>query len=263
MDDADLLVPEGAGEAAVGLLARAGFRPWSAWAPGRDAWLDSAALFAPTATAALPTSVDLHWRVGYGGLRFGSGGASALWERADLGAGLPAPERHLIAVAEHLVKHARVRPHPHAFGDVVRLAAASEDWDDVARTARAGRLARAVGWVLAGARAELGAVVPEPVVRELTGGRRAPGILSPGAMLDPDRRLPGRGAGLGLRWRILGGPGAVAADLRHAAFPGGGWLRARYGAGPLPLLWTRYALHALGWLVGAARSPASPNQELL
>jgi hypothetical protein len=82
-------------------------------------------------------------------------------------------------------------------------------------------------------------------------------------MLDPASRPPGRARGLGLRWRILGTPGAVAADLRRAAFPGPRWLRARYGAGPAPLLWARYALHSAGWLLGLARSPASPNQDLL
>ena len=60
-----------------------------------------------------------------------------------------------------------------------------------------------------------------------------------------------------------GGPSrTVAADLTYTAFPGARWLRARYGAGPLPLLWIRYALHAAGWLAGAVRSPTSTNQEL-
>jgi hypothetical protein len=263
MDDADLLVPDGAGEAAFRALETAGFRPWSAWAVGRAAWLDSATLFSPTSTAALPTSLDLHWRLRYGALRFGERGGAALWERADLGAGLPAAERHLVVIAEHVVKHARVRPHLLAFGDLTRLAAQVSDWDDVVRTAREGGVGRGVGWVLGAARAGLAARVPESVVRELTKGRTGPTALDPGAMLDPARRLPGRAAGLGLRWRILGSPRAVAADLAYVAFPGVRWLRGRYGPGPSALLWGRYAVHALGWLVGVARSPASPNQELL
>ena len=68
--------------------------------------------------------------------------------------------------------------------------------------------------------------------------------------------------GLRLRWYVLGGPRAVAADLTHTAFPWVRWLRARYGAGPLPLLWIRYAIHGAGWLAGAARAPTSPNQDL-
>ena len=263
MDDADVLVPDGAGEAAFRVLERVGFRPWSAWVAGRAAWLDSATLFSPTSTPLLPTSVDLHWRLRYAGLRFGEHRGAALWERADLSAGLPAAERHLVVIAEHVVKHARVRPHLLAFGDLTRLAARVSDWDDVVRTARDGGVGRGVGWVLGAARTELSACVPEGVIRELTAGRPGPRALHPTAILDPERRLPGRAAGLGLRWRILGSPRAVAADLVDIAFPGLGWLRGRYGSGPHALLWGRYALHALGWLVGVARSPASPNQELL
>lgn len=265
MDDVDLLVPTDAARGAAGALEGAGFRRWTGL--GSPGWLDSATFDDPASPPDLPLVVDLHWRTEYGGMRFGDPtGGSVLWRDADLEAGLPAPGPHLVVVAEHLLKHLRVRTHLAAYADVARLAPRVEAWDEVVDVVRGRRLGVGIGLVLEAAARELGAPVPVEVRETLAGGgrsrRRTYETVRPGANLERELRVDGRLAGVRLRWRLMGSPLRAAGDLAEIAFPGGPWLRARYGAGGTLRLWLRYAADVLRWMVGRGRSPASPNQDV-
>ena len=268
MDDADLVVRPEAAAAAIAALQAAGFVPWSPWTPSRTRWLDSATLSDPSAPPGLPVAIDLHWRVAYGGLRFGAGPEDDLvWRGASPAAGIPSHEAHLLIVAEHLLKHLRSQVHLAAYADLVRLAGRVEAWDDVVAWARRRPLARGVGALLATLRDELDAPVPEGVPEALAGRRAGalPPVLRPSSFLGRESPVDGRAAGLLLRWRLLGGPAAVLRDMAHAALPSRAWLRARYGeeARTTPGRWLRYVGDVARWITGRARSPASPNQELL
>ncbi len=265
MDDADLLVRPGHAQAAVSVLTELGFEPWEPWRPGRTVWSDSFSLSDPGAPAALPVAIDLHWRTSYGSLRAGEGGGeSLLWDGADRARQLPAPEAHLIVVAEHVLKHLRVKTHLLAYADLARLTAAVSDWDRVLRTARGRFFAYAIGVLLSVIRNDLGAPVPEVVEAELAPERarrarirRRLGLRSLLARTGP---VPGRLEGLRLRWDLVGGGGALATDVRAVLFPPGRWLRARYGHGGLARLWSRHAGGCLRWGLGGGPSPLSPNQ---
>jgi hypothetical protein len=267
MDDADLLVRPADAERAVALLGPVGFRGASGpWEPGRAAWADSFTLVdhgTPPGTTAV---LDLHWRTDYDRLRFGGGGAGReeaegrgrLWEDADLDGGLPAPAPHLVVVAEHLLKHLRFKVHMPAWGDLARMSRTEVDWDRVDRLLRESRLERGLRALLGVLARELAAPVPDGLLR---GAGPAAAVLSPRRLAGRIRPTEHRLSGLLYRWRILGSPGAVLADLAEALLPAGSWLRARYGTGGLGARF-RYLSDLLRWAAYRGRSPASPNQEL-
>ena len=258
MDDADLLVRSGEAARAVEALVEAGFAPVTGWDVGRTGWVDAVTLHDLMAPSGSAVAVDVHWRTEYGRLRFGGRAESLLWEGADLEAGLPAPEAQLIVVGEHLLKHLRYKVHLAAYGDIARVAARVRDWDRVEGRLRRSRLARALRGLLRVATDELGAPIPPGLA---AGRGRAGRSLSPRRLVGRRRPVEGRLAGLLHRWRLLGSPARVAADVLEAAFPPAGWLRARYGAGG-PRARLRYCSDVLRWAAYRARSPASPNQEL-
>lgn len=334
MDDADLLVPEAAADGAVQALIGAGFRPWEPWEASRAGWVDSASFIDPSSPAELPVALDLHWRTGYGRMRFGGGGdggrqrrrgrsdgrpddvhgaressgdrhpsdrsPSILWEGADLDRGLPAPAPHLVLLAEHFLKHLRYRVHLAALGDLARTARrigaglehesrghgggagsvadgtgeppAGAGWSDVVRLAEESPLASGIGHLLAECRREMEIEVPCGVVERLAAegrfGRGAARRVRPSELVGVESPVSSRLEGLLLRWRLLGTAARILHDVGHAALPSRRWLRARYG-GPgdggraTPLLWLRYVRDVLRWTTGRARSPASPNQDLL
>lgn len=275
MDDVDLVVPPDRAREAVGALVDAGFRPWTEWSASRIDWADSAAFDDPASPGGMPLTVDLHWRTEYGALRFGDpSGGSVLWEGAETEAGVPAPEPHLVVVAEHVLKHLRFRSHLHGLADLGLLAARVRDWERVAAILEGRRLAHAVGVLLEGAALELEHPiprrVPRAVIREGWAARKGRGLIRPSRLLGRRRPVDGRAAGLLFRWLLAGSSADVLRDVAEAAFPDRGWLRARYGgegaAGPGPLetarLWLRYLADVGGWLVYRRRSPASPHQSL-
>lgn len=260
MDDVDLLVPFRLAAGAVEALAAVGFAPVSDWAPDRTAWAEALAfhdLAAPIGTA---LALDLHWRTQYDRLRFGGPGESPLWEGADVDRGLPAPEPHLTLIAEHLLKHLRFKLHLAAYGDLARLAGRVRDWDRVAALAARSRFEMGIRTLLAVVARDLGAPVPEPLLRGVAGGALAR-ELAPRALAGRDRAVEGRLAGIAHRWRLLGTPGRIAADVADAAFPSASWLRARYGRSG-PTAWARYVADVALWSAYRTRSPASPHQEL-
>ncbi len=264
MDDADLLVPAEAADAAVRALEGAGFVPWAPWLPEHADWLDSATFSDPAAPAGLPVSVDLHWRVAYGGLRFGGkDDGGLLWRGPRPAPGLPSHEAHLLVVAEHVLKHLRFRVHMAGFADVVRLAARVEDWDRVVAWGRELRSTRALAALLTVVREEPGAPIPPEVPRALVGGGKvhAPPLLRPSFLAGRVRPVESRAGGLLLRWRLMGTRQA-AADVVHAALPGRAWLRARYGkdARTTPGRWLCYLVDVARWVTGRGPSPVSPNQ---
>lgn len=272
MDDVDLLVPAGRAREAARVLAAGGFRPWVPWNEGREGWLDSFTLTLENGPPGVSQVVDLHWRAEYGDLRFGVAGSEpgALWRDARLDEGLPAPEPHLLVVAEHVLKHLRYQAHFRGLADLTLLAGEVEDWDRFLDLARGRPQAPAVGLLLDLAREELEAVVPSRVASALGGRgpwmRPARFLIRPGRLLGRRRPVPGRASGLLLRWLLAGSPARAAGDAVRAAFPRPEWLRARYGAGPreasLARLRARYWADLVRWLLYRGRSPASPNQEL-
>lgn len=288
MDDVDVLVPSDRAADAMDALRARGFEPWTAWAPSKAGWADATALTDGASPPGMPLVVDLHWRAEYGRLRFGDPGpADLLWRDADRGRGLPAPEPHLVVVAEHLLKHLRFKVHLVGLADLGLLADRVRDWDRVVNLVRGRRLGRAVGVLLDAGRADLGHPVPPEVGPALGArGRVADAVrrrIGPRTLLGRRRPVDGRFQGVVFRWLLAGTPGRVLRDLAEAAFPGRRWLSARYGAGgahdadpagaepgrgTLPgrwttlRLWLRYAADVAGWLTYRRRSPASPHESL-
>ena len=264
MDDADLLVhPEDAARAAT-CLEGAGFRPWRPWRAGQEEWSDSFSFSDPSAPPGLPVALDLHWRTDYGRLRFGHDGEeSLLWNGAGLDVHLPAPEAHLVVIAEHVLKHLRVKPHLLAYADLVRVSEAVSDWGRVAEALEGRSFATATRCLLRILREDLGAPVPGGVTEDVDGRAAAPslaGRLRPAALLgEPEERI-GRLAGLRLRRTLIADDRRWLEDLVSAAVPDARWLRARYGNGSPARLWGRHAHACLRWLRGCGPSPASPNQ---
>jgi hypothetical protein len=126
LDDSDLLVPEASAGAAVRALEAAGFEPWVEWDENRVGWLPAFTFSDGQAPDGMSISFDLHWRTPYTSFRSGSEeGPGALWEGADLEAGLPAEESHFLLLGEHFLKHLRVVAHVRALGDLVRSRIAS------------------------------------------------------------------------------------------------------------------------------------------
>jgi hypothetical protein len=256
MGDVDLLVPERHAAAALRVLAGAGFRPWTAIDDATPVWADAVSLDAPPAAGGFVGTIDLHWRIGRGALRFGSPGLEGALLAGD--GPVPRAEPHLVHVAEHLLRHLRVLRHLCGLADLVHLSQVVARWDEVVAIAARGPLAPGVAALLASSRAELGAAVPEWVPRRIVA--RAGGVLPP---LDVDGLLtplpPGRLAGLLRRWRWTGGGVRAAREILGTLLPGGPWLAARYPGAPRVLRLPRYWLHAGLWLAGAAASPASPG----
>lgn len=270
MDDADLLVRASEAVAAVETLLEAGFRPVGGWVPERMGWVDSVTLRAMDTPAGTEAVLDLHWSTAYDRIRFGGAeGSDPLWQGADLEAGLPAPGPHLVAVAEHLLKHLRFKVHLAAWADVARLAGAvgaetgageaGGGWEEVEARLRASRLEVGLRALLSVAARRLGAPVPGT----LTAGARVDLVerLDPAALAGTLRPAGSRLAGLALRARLLGSVRAVGADLREALLPPAAWLRARYGTEGA-VGWVRYWADLARWAAYRGRSPASPNQEL-
>lgn len=284
MDDVDLLVPpERAGEA-VRTLEASGFAPWEEWSPEKTRWVDAAAFTAAGSPPGISLDVDLHWRTEYGGLRFGDpGGGSLLWERRDEASGLPAPEAHLVVIAEHVLKHVRYLVHFHGLADATRVAGRVDDWDRVVELAAGRRASTGIGIILGLVGEELSGPIPATVARRLRPGTPSEAlarkVLEPRRLLGRLQPLPGRVGGLVLRALVAGSTRRAVGELAGAAFPDEGWLRARYDAGagagpdggeargdgsdaPTPLwrLRLRYLGDAVRWLGYRGRSPASPNQ---
>ncbi len=264
MDDADLLVPPGRAREAARVLCDAGFTPWRPWEEEHEVWSDTFTLRDARGPDAFPCDVDLHWRTEYGSLRFGSGG-SVLWQRSDSATSLPAHEEHLLVVAEHFLKHLRVRPHLLAYADLCRLCAAVESWKTFVTLARARWWTAAVGLLLEVLREDLGAQVPEAVSTQLIATRPAVrkrrAILRPTAHLGRGFSVEGRISGMGQRWGLGPGSAGVLRDVWDATFPPQIWLRARYGSGPATRLRLKHGVAVLKWVSGGGPSPLSPNQE--
>lgn len=275
MDDADLLVPPHRAEEAVRALRAAGFEPWTGWSPETVEWLDSAT-FADGRTPSGPeVAVDLHWRLGYGGLRYGGRGGedtSGLWQDADGARGLPAPGAHLVVIVEHLLKHLHVRFHLPGLADVVRLSRDIDDWSPVRRRLEERPAGRSVARILDAARRGFDAAVPDGCT---AGAGSGPGAWASRRLLAPETLVAraagrsGRLRGLLYRWLLSGSPAAALEEIRATLVPGGSWLRARYaatsGAGgdePTRRLLFRYWGEVVRWLAGRGVSPVSPNQEL-
>ena len=260
MDDADLLVRPEDAPAAVEALMESGFEPVGDWGGERVRWADALTLRDREAPAGTLPVLDLHWRTGYDRLRFGEdGAASVLWNDVDPAAGIPAPGPHLVVVAEHLLKHLRFRVHLAAYGDLARMATSVGDWEGVEAMVEASRLERGLRSLLLVLAREMGAPVPETLLRDASG--RLGTDLSPRTLAGTRRVAGHRLSGLLLRGRLVGSPRAVLADLREAVLPSGSWLRARYGTGVLRG-WIRYLVDLVRWATYRGRSPASPNQEL-
>lgn len=266
MDDADLLVPIEAASAAVDVLVDAGFRPWSTWAPGSEGWLDTASMYAPGSTEALPLHLDLHWRLGRGELHFGAGGREeALFEGAQ--DGHPGADGHFVHVVEHLLRHLRVRPHPPGIADILRYADRVQDADRVGHLLLEGPLApAALGLVQAcvgRASSEAGAsrlAEVSQAMRQKRPGLRAHGPTDLADLLSGQlsgRR--GRLSGSLLRWGQTGGGFRGVADLSAALRPSPEWLGERYPEASQSGARLRYLAGVVHWLAGGP-SPASPNQ---
>lgn len=275
MDDVDLLVPAERAKAAVDALRNAGFRPWAPWEEGREVWLDSFTMELEGASGGFRRVVDLHWRTGYGDLRFGEDGreSSVLWRGARVGQGLPASAPHLLVVAEHVLKHLRHRVHVLGLCDLAVLAEGVEDWDAFYALARSSAQVPGVGLLLDLVREAAGAPIPVEAASVLGADgpwmRPARALVDPERLLGRERAVDGRARGLLLRWLLAGSASRALADAGRAAFPGSTWLRARYreggeaGGGSSPArLRLRYWGDVLGWLLNGGPSPASPNQEV-
>lgn len=270
MDDADLLIPPGRADGAVRCLREAGFETWSPWEPARVRWLDSVTLTDVEAPPGVrEVSVDLHWRVRYGSVRFGEArGLELLWEGADAERGLPAPGPHLLVVMEHFLKHLRILVHFPGLADLVRICRRTEDWSWVLERARRHPSARAYGVVFEFLHRELGASVPDAAL-ELGGGpwsrRLSRRALEPRRLVRAGAPAGGRIRGLLFRWLLRGSSLDAAGEVVRTALPGPGWLRARYGSpeASLARLYLRYWREVIGWAAGRGPSPVSPNQELL
>lgn len=270
MDDADVVVAPEAAAAAVTALKEGGFEPVVPWSPDRVDWVDALTFHDSQAPSGVSTAVDLHWRTRYDTLRFGGNGRSVLLQdRTDSGAslaagpgghgGLPAPEPHLVIIAEHALKHLRFRIHLAAFGDAARVAAQVEDWGRVEELVQKSRLEAGLRAFLAVTAEELEAPVPPQLFAGAAAGLRRE--LSLEALVVHRRAAEGRLGGILHRWRLLGSPGKILGDMAEAAFPSGAWLRARYGRGGVRA-WARYVADVGRWAVYRGRSPASPHQEL-
>lgn len=264
MDDADLLVPVPEARRAVDVLSAEGFEPWTAWQPGREFWSDAFTLNDPVAPATFPCHVDLHWRTEYGGLRFGRGG-SALWSDADSRKGDPTPEAHLLVVAEHFLKHLRVRPHLLAYADLARLCGAVRSWEAFEGLARGRWWTAATGLLLDVARDRFELPVPESTIQRLIETRpsvgRARALLAPEHHLGRGESGEGRLGGVGMRWQLGPGSTGMARDVWEALVPPGPWLRARYGSGSMARHRLRHGGAVLKWAFAGGASPLSPNQE--
>jgi hypothetical protein len=260
MDDVDLLVPLARAALAVETLSAAGFSPVTPWSPERVGWAEALTFHDGAAPPGATLALDVHWRTRYDRLRFGGEEESTLWGGADLERGLPAPEPHLVLGAEHLLKHLRFKTHLAAFGDLARLAGRARDWDRVAALAGRSRLAAGISAILAILAREMGSPVPSGMIRRVP-GRGLAQEISPRSLAGRVRPVEGRLAGIAWRWRLLGAPGRVAADLVEAVFPSAAWLQARYGRSGLAA-WGRYATDVALWSAYRGRSPASPHQEL-
>lgn len=259
MSDVDLLVPVHEAEAAIGVLLRAGFTPWTAAPEATLGWSDAATFSRPGPAPGLDSTVDLHWRVGRGGMRFGAPGLETkLLARADPTTGQPRSEPHFVHLVEHLLRHLRVRPHHAGFADLVRLAPRVADWEEVAELARRGPLAGGGAALLEAIRVHYGAPVPPgtPLAVDAVAAREwsRMGVLPATA---PRTRL----GGLRRRWRWAGGGRSAASEFAATLLPDAFWLRARYPEVPRALRLPTFWAHAAAWGAGIARSPASPNQQ--
>jgi len=259
MDDADLLVHPADAVRAVGTLLDAGFSPVTTWDPAKVGWSDAVALHDTRAPAGTIAALDVHWRTDYDRLRFGGTGESALWGACDPVTGLPRAEQHLVLVAEHLLKHLRFKLHVAAFGDLARLASSVGDWDEVGCLIQRSRLAHGLRALMAVLARDLGASIPRPFSNGVPG--RLCKDLAPAGLIGRQTPAEGRLAGIAHRWRLLGSPTVVAADVAEAAFPPNPWLQARYGRTG-PTAWLTYAADIAKWTAYQGRSPASPNQDL-
>lgn len=257
MGDVDLLVARRDAPVAIRTLSAAEFRRWTPPDDGSLEWGDAATFEDPRTEGEIAATVDLHWRVGRGGLRFGAPG---LEDRLLAGpGGTPPTEVHFLHIAEHVVRHLRVLSHLHGVADLVRLAPRVEGWDDVAAMAATGPLAPAVAALLALLRDDLGAVVPPGIPEEVLS--RSGGLPVRLGLEDlVDGGPAGRLDGLRQRWRWTGRGRRAFAELVRTAVPRPGWLRARYSRTPAFLRLLHFWAHGAAWLAGAASSPASPNQ---
>lgn len=267
MGDADLLVSPDRMGSAVTALRDAGFRPWRPWDPASLGWLDSASFTDERAPEGIEVTLDLHWRLGYGDLRYGP--SDRRQDRRDdsrLVAGRPVPTDHLILLLEHLLKHLHVTTHLRGLGDVVRLSNRIDDWKPVVRALGERGTGRGLARILAGARSTLGATVPDTILEEArsgwwsTAGRAA---VDPRRLIRTGPREDGRVGGLLRRWAVLGSPALVLREALYTTLPDRRWLRARYRApsGTRTSLLLRYWRDVFRWLGGAGPSPVSPNQD--
>lgn len=264
MDDADLLVPQDQAEAAARILTKSGYQPWRSWQSGREGWSDAFTLRDSRSPKAFPCDIDLHWRTEYGALRFGNGG-SVLWEGWNSETHCPAPEAHLLVIAEHFLKHLRVRPHLLAYADLARLSATVTSWDTFTDLAVGRWWTAAIGLLLEGIREELDADVPRRITERLIAARprvrRRAALLRPSACVGQGTAPGNRVAGVGRRWQLGPGSAGAARELLGTIFPPHDWLRARYGRGSPVGLRLLHGQAVLRWASGRGASPLSPNQE--
>ncbi len=269
LGDADLLIRGGAAAAAVEILEGAGFRPWTNWSPGRDAWLPACSFSDVRAPGGMDVTVDLHWRIPYRSFRSGDEGDGAeLWEGADLAAGHLTPEAHALLVAEHFVRHLRVVSHLVGIADMVALLPWVRDpgrLRELAQTRHSLRLLQRVLWFL---RAELGVPIDGPLV-EAVGvpvrvGRFTTAALSLERLLAvPQGRRQTRIPGLISHAMIGGSATDLLRELARVVYPPQEWLASRTGMAGGGALRRRleYSRDLMRWATGRGPSPLSPNQE--
>lgn len=251
-DDVDLIVPRTDARDAIHALREAGWVPWSTEAGEAPGWA-AAATFEPRGPGRLAgLSVDLHWDTDYTALR----GRETSDLPFDSRGWLP-PERHLVLLVEHVLKHLRFRTHLVGLTDVVAVAAHVEDWDGFAVALRRSAWVRAATALLDG----LGAETPRPLVPRgilPPAGRRLGRSLSLPSLVDGAGRPVGRIRGLGMRWAQLG-PGRSIRDLREVLAPPADWLRVRYRRGRPGSARVRHLSRLVRWGLGSMSSPLTPN----
>ena len=262
LDDVDVVIPEALAGRAIRALTDAGFRSWHPSPEETVGWADSATFAVRDPSLPFDVSIDLHWRLQYDALRYGpgNGGSTTEWMANS---GHPPPEAHLVLCLEHVLKHLRYRLHAVGFGDAIRLARRVADWSSFDRWLAGSRLRRPALTLLIAILDEAGEVLDIPGSLHDQADPSLLESLRPSHLFDRRRPRMTPMGGLAHRWR-LGGPSAVVADVRSAAFPPKAWLAARYGFSggeTRARMWAQHAGRLLGWGTGLGKSPLSPNQD--
>lgn len=264
--DVDLLVPPGYARRAVDLLVSEGYPPWNKDVRETLGWSDAANFSLKGDGALVGGAIDLHWRLDYGGLRYGREDEDARDSWPTDSAPSPglqylSPELHLAISLEHVLKHLRFRIHLPGLCDAVRLAPRIRDWERVQDYFTESPWGRGCQALLVNLGRESGCF-PEEVLRQFDVPGLPVDLLRLDRLVDRVRLGATPIGGLRTRWQITG-PETLVSDFGDALFPPTPWLRARYGKpkGLVLGLWVRHVTRMCGWALGIATSPLSPNQD--